>query len=91
MTVAPVKHDSLASAIDEMATQLYPEADWDFHRSKYEKVGINYHFHDMQCETFEAVYDQQPELFDGCQWINSSDGLPLWVRPGVKWIPDYDH
>lgn len=42
----------------------------------------------MQCSVFESLFEDQPELFKDYQWINSEQGMPLWVRPGVEWTLD---
>jgi hypothetical protein len=44
----------------------------------------------QQCEIYSTAYDRRPELFNKLQWINNDDGMPLWVRPGVEWKPEYD-
>ena len=44
----------------------------------------------LQCDVYGEAYDRRPELFDKLLWINDEDGMPLWVRPGVDWIPDHE-
>ena len=44
----------------------------------------------MRCSVLEALFEEQPELFEGSSWMNDDNGMPLWVRPGVTWIPDFE-
>lgn len=43
-----------------------------------------------RCAVFETAFERRPELFEKLSWINDDDGMPLWVRPGVEWSPDYE-
>lgn len=80
--------NAFANALDKKAAQLYSSEEWSSGKNRYEKYGIDSGFYDMQCTTFQAVFDEHPQLFNGFQWIDSEDGMPLWVRPGVNWTPD---
>lgn len=80
---------TFAKALDQKANELYTKDEWAKRRARYDLVGLDTGYYDMQCETYGAVYDENPDLFEGCEWINSEDGMPLWVRPGTRWIPDY--
>jgi hypothetical protein len=80
----------LSQALDNKAQELYSKSEWDARKKIYEDRGIDTVYYDMQCETFNAVYSEQPELFEDYDWINTEDGFPLWVKPGVDWIPEHE-
>ena len=80
------KEQKFGAAIASMADRLYDETVWTKRKENYEAVGIDCKLYQMQCEVFEKLYNEQPDYFTGYQWINSDDGMPLWVRPGVEWL-----
>ena len=82
--------DRFSKAVDDKATELFTRQEWTNRRKAYEKTGLDNTFCDMQRHTLDAVYNDDPTLFQDYQWINSDDGLPLWVRPGVEWVCDND-
>jgi|TARA_R110002012_G_scaffold201511_1_gene370446 hypothetical protein len=82
---------SFTDAIERKSQELFSAEEWAQRKASYEKVGIDIIYYDMQSETYNALYDENPSLFEGFQWINSEDGMPLWVRPGVNWVPDYEY
>lgn len=91
MTTATLTHEeAFSQAIDRKSLELYPKSNWETSRKNYDSLGLDIEYYDMQCATFDALYEEDPALFDGFQWINSEDGMPLWVRPGIDWIPDHE-
>jgi len=90
MTTATMTREQvLAQEIDQRAKALYTEHEWTVAQRAYECLGISIEYYEMQCEVFDALYEDKPELFTEYQWINADDGMPLWVRPGVEWIPEH--
>ena len=85
-----IQETNFAEALDKMSYALYNEDEWTKHRNKFESVGIDIAYYDMQCEVFDRLYEEQPTLFTNYQWINDETGMPLWVRPGVDWIPQHE-
>ena len=73
-----------------MSSRLYSKEAWDQRREKYDKVGIDFELYDMKCEVFNRLFDETPDYFNEYQWINDEDGMPLWVRPGVNWVPQHE-
>lgn len=89
-TAVTTREETLADALDRKSLELYSKAEWKESRANYEKFGIDVNYYDMQCEVFETLFESEPKLFDGYEWINSEDGMPLWVRPGAEWIPEHE-
>ena len=81
---------ALADAIDAHATQLFPQDEWDKQNAIHAQRGINFELNCMMEDVITDVFNSKPELFEGAEWINDCSGLPLWVRPGVEWIPDHE-
>ena len=81
---------TFAKALDKVSSELFDKETWEERRNKFEDVGIDILYYDMQCAVFEKLYEQKPNLFTNYQWINDETGMPLWVRPGVDWVPQQD-
>lgn len=79
-----------AEVVQTTALELFPEPEWVAAKNQFEEIGINTEYYDMRCTVFETAYDRYPHLFERYQWINDENGMPLWVRPGVDWVPDYE-
>jgi hypothetical protein len=80
--------DQLSNAIDERALKLYSEDEWQKQDAIYQERGINFELNCMLEETLSDLFGSNPDLFQGSNWLNDDNGLPLWVRPGVEWVPD---
>jgi hypothetical protein len=78
----------LATAIEKRSAELFTEDEWRPHIEQCERLGLCTELYDMRCHVIETVYSEQPELFEGVTWMNDDNGMPLWVRPGVTWMPD---
>ena len=85
-----IQEDKFAKEIDKLSLSLYDKETWTERRETYNKVGIDIPYYDMQCEVFDTLFSQQPDLFVNYQWINDETGMPLWVRPGVEWVPQHE-
>jgi hypothetical protein len=79
----------LESAIDRRSAELYSDDEWQVGLAQFEKIGLSTELYDMRCHVLETVFEESPDLFEGIDWMNDDNGMPLWVRPGVKWIPDF--
>jgi len=84
-TIDPVK---LEAAVNEQGYKLYPKEEWDKQNAIYEERGINFELNCMLEEALDKTFEVSPELFEGANWFNDDNGLPLWIRPGVEWVPD---
>lgn len=93
MTLSQLKTDSTSSVnmfanyIDNLSLEVFSKEDWD-EAAKLEGFAKHHALYDMQTEVLETAYFKKPELFENMQWINTEEGLPLWVRPGVEWSPE---
>lgn len=78
--MAQNKYDELSRFVEEVGKELFPD------------VVSQGTFDDYmsECFIYETAFERNPEVFGDIRWINNEDGLPLWVRPGVEWIPDYE-
>ena len=83
-------YDDLAAAIDKKAEELFPKEEWDKYQAQYDRIGLCTELYDMRCSVLETLFEEQPELLADIPWINDDNGMPLWVRPGVTWIPDHE-
>ena len=86
--LSTINPTALANEIDAHATRLFPQEEWDKQNAIYDQRGINFELNCMIEDVITDVFTTKPELFEGAQWINDDNGLPLWVRPGVEWVPD---
>lgn len=68
---------------------MHTQQEWEDARDLDSLLG-GIDFNEMLSNVFNKAYEQKPELFAGAQWINNEYGYPLWVRPGVDWVPDDD-
>jgi hypothetical protein len=80
----------LEAAIERLAANLYTPDEWQQHISQYEDIGLSTELYDMRCHVLEELYELDPSLFDDINWMNDDNGMPLWVRPGVTWIPSFE-
>ena len=90
-TLTVTREEQFAKELDRVSLELYSQDDWETSRSNYETIGIDIEYYDMQCHALDELFTTKPDLFEGYQWINSEDGMPLWVRPGVDWRPEYEY
>ena len=72
----------LKELLEAKSLELYPDA-LNQQYSLFEEQ-------EMLQEIYDSVYEENPEVFDGIQWLDSDLGLPVWVRPGVEWIPAHE-
>jgi hypothetical protein len=72
----------LTGLLEAKSLELYPDAP-NQQYSLFEEQ-------EMLQEIHDAVYEENPEVFDGIDWLDSDLGLPLWVRPGAEWIPAHE-
>lgn len=90
MSEAP-KIDELFEFVEKISLELYPKEEWDRLNAEQERRTIApFELNIMREEVYEECFKQKPELFEGVQWINSDEGMPLWVREGVEWIPEHE-
>ena len=83
-------YQELIAAIEKKSAELFTEEEWQKYQEQYDRIGLCTELYDMRCSVLEALFEEQPELFEGSSWMNDDNGMPLWVRPGVTWIPDYE-
>lgn len=83
-------NDKLEAAIELVSAELFPKEQWDKFTAQYEQIGLSNDLYEMRWEVLATVFERDPELFEGINWINDDNGMPLWVRPGVNWIPDFE-
>lgn len=62
--------------IEAVSLDLFPDAA----NQEY----THFERYDKQQEVFAVAFERDPEAFDGIQFLNDEDGLPLWVRPGYE-------
>lgn len=75
----------------EIGLTLYTQEEWDKAIAESEEKGIFFEHNAMVEEALAATFAKHPEVFEGIDYINSDEGLPLWVREGVEWEPEsYD-
>jgi hypothetical protein len=80
----------LGEYVEKRSAELYPKEVWDPLEKQYEDIGLCTELYDLRCEVIETCFEEKPELFEGIQWINDANGMPLWVKPGVEWRLDDD-
>lgn len=88
-TSTKTREQTFAHELDERSKKLFTEHEWNVAQLAYESIGISLEYYEMQCAVFDDLYEDKPDLFTNYQWINAEDGMPLWVRPGVEWIPEH--
>lgn len=81
------KYASFATLCEGVAAELYSQAEWD--KVNGNEAYISSAYHEMLSEVYDLAFERKPEAFEGIQWINSDDGIPAWVRPGVEWSAEY--
>jgi hypothetical protein len=75
----------------EIGLTLYTKEEWDKAIAQAEEKGFSFEHNSMVEEALAATFEKHPEVFDGINYINSDEGMPLWVREGVEWEPEmYD-
>ena len=72
-----------------MSFSMYDKDTWD-RMNKEAESSFGFELYDCKCEVLEALFEKEPELFSDYRWINDESGMPLWVRPGVDWIPQHE-
>lgn len=91
MTSPSIPHEDFAEYLQELALELYPQEEWDKQNQELERISISpFELLVMRQAVYEEGFRRRPEIFEGINWINSDEGMPLWVREGVEWIPDYE-
>jgi hypothetical protein len=83
-------NEELETYIEQVSAELFTAEEWDKYKQQYDQIGLSTDLYEMRWEVLATVFERRPELFDGIQWINDDNGMPLWVRPGVTWIPDFE-
>jgi hypothetical protein len=79
-------YKGLVHLIERTATNMYSDEEWRQAEKEAEtNIGMTYNF--MLSDVYAAAYEEDPTSFEGVNWVNSEDGLPVWVRPGVDWQP----
>jgi hypothetical protein len=76
-------YKGLVRLIERIAAEMYSDEEWQ----KAEQAGIGMTYNFMLSDVYAAAYEKDPDSFEGVNWVNSEDGLPVWVRPGVNWQP----
>lgn len=88
VTSTTLEKTELAEFLDQLKLEMFPAEDWEKYKDRYETVGICTEYYEMQCSVFEEAFERKPELFDGIRWVDTEDGMPLWVRPGENWTSE---
>lgn len=78
MTIKNVER--FKAIVEAVGRELYPDAKPENFFVDFERLE----------EIYATAYERDPEAFDGVQWVNNEEGMPLWVRPGVEWQTDLD-
>lgn len=79
--------NEFSNYVDNLSFEVFPKEEWD-EVMKLEGFAGHHALYDMQTEVLETAFYKRPDLFENMQWINTEEGLPLWVRPGVDWSPE---
>lgn len=77
----------LADFVDDLSLKVYPKEQWES-VMELDNFAGQLELNDMQTEVLDTAFKERPDLFENMQWINTEEGLPLWVRPGVDWSPE---
>jgi hypothetical protein len=82
----------LVEYIEKRSAELYSKERWEPLQKQHNDIGLCTELYDLRCDVVETCFTERPELFEGIQWINDENGMPLWVKPGVEWTieDDYD-
>lgn len=82
MSKVQQKYKDFVSLVESVSTELYP--DW-----KRNETDSNFSNDlDVLSDVYETAFKREPQAFKGIMWINTEEGLPAWVRPGVEWSSD---
>ena len=79
--------DEYSDYVDNLSHKVFPKEQWE-EVKQLEGFAKHHALYDMQTEVLETAFYKRPDLFENMQWINTEEGLPLWVRPGVDWSPE---
>jgi hypothetical protein len=86
MTTKARNYKGLVHLIERTATDMYSDEEWQQAEHETEaNIGMTYNL--MLSEVYHAAFAEDPTSFEGVNWVNSDEGLPVWVRPGVNWQP----
>ena len=66
--------------VEAVGRELYPDA-------KPESIFVEFVRSE---EIYATAFERDPDAFEGVQWVNNEDGMPVWVRPGVEWQTDLE-
>ena len=70
---------------EKVGAEMFTKEEWDQANSDN---AIQFELKDMLSSVYQGSFERNPDVFGDIRWINSDDGFPLWVRPGVNWEPD---
>lgn len=82
------KYSKFVEVVEDLAKELYSDEEWKaVQNTDKNHVGMKYF--DMLSTVYQAAFERRPEVFKNIHWVNSEEGFPLWVRPGLDWTPSY--
>ena len=67
--------------VEAKATELYPESAWNSASALVSGL-LSFEHNLMSSNVFDTCFQERPELFEGINWINSEEDIPLLIRPG---------
>ena len=86
------KYPELSQLMEETAKAMFPNnelADKIEQAKTGDQVAL-IEYEDLLGQVISACFDREPKIFGAIQWFNTDLGTPLWVRPGVEWIPNHE-
>ena len=90
-TITKSQQKQFSEMLDKVSLELYSKDAWKVEQDNYDKLGLmSPEFDMMLTHTHDILFERHPHLFDGMSFIESECGMPLWVRPGVEWIPSHE-
>ena len=86
------KYPELTQLMEETAKAMFPnnELSDKIEQAKTGDQVALVEYEDLLGQIIDACYSREPTLFGAIQWFNTDLGTPLWVKPGVNWIPDHE-
>lgn len=85
-------YPELTQLMEETAKSMFPNnelADKIEQAKTGDQIAL-VEYEDLMGQVISACYAREPGIFGSIQWFNTDLGTPLWVRPGVDWIPDHE-
>lgn len=86
MATKAQNYTGLVHLIERTSDRLYSKDEWK-EADKETETNVGFKYYDMLSSVYDTAFAEDPSAFEGVYWINSDDGLPVWVRPGVNWQP----